>query len=637
MSCTGPGGTSDEVSATLTVRPQTPTASAPDAPSRPTVTEGDEQLAVSWSAPDANGAAIDDYDVRYKRTSASSWRSHSFSGTGTSTTISSNLDNGLEYEVQVRAHNDEGESDWSASGTGTPRTVPAAPARPNISEGDEELAVSWTAPADNGAALTDYDVWYKRSSAASWTNHVFIGTGTRTTIGSNLTNGTEYAVRVRAQNAAGESDWSASATGTPRDEPDAPDAPALTPGNTQLAVSWRAPDANGAAIDEYEVEYKRNVTSVTTWSERTVTGTSATLTGLSNGVEYVVRVRAHNAAGWSGWSASATARPALVPTLTVSPETSTDGAYTVSWGIARCFSVPFGGGQVCRVLQERVGASGSWTAVSGVSTTATSHGVTGKADGTYYYRLVIGTGTTAVVVAGPASVTVAEDEDETEPPDAPDAPAVTTGTGQLTVSWDAPADNGAAIDEYEVAYKRNVASVTTWRTRTVTGTRATISSNLANGVEYAVRVKAHNSAGWSDESADATGTPLAAPGTPSGPATSTGAHTLTWDAVTGAAEYGIQARRNGGSWASAGTVTGTSDDLTAVATGSWDYQVRACNAGGCGDWSASLTLTVSTGVTLRVSPETSTDGAYTVDWGQRPVFYGVDLAGVPGAAGAGGR
>ena len=66
--------------------------------------------------------------------------------------------------------------------------------------------MSWVAPDDNGAAITDYDVNYKQASASNWSNHPFTGTGTSTTI-TSLTNGVAYVVRVRAQNAAGESDW----------------------------------------------------------------------------------------------------------------------------------------------------------------------------------------------------------------------------------------------------------------------------------------------------------------------------------------------------------------------------------------------------------------------------------------------
>ena len=83
----------------------------------------------------------------------------------------------------------------------------------------QRLAVSWTAPAANGAAITDYDVRYRKQNSddtwpSTWSSHTHAGIGTSTTIGS-LTNGTAYQVQVRAANSAGDSGWSDSAEGTP--------------------------------------------------------------------------------------------------------------------------------------------------------------------------------------------------------------------------------------------------------------------------------------------------------------------------------------------------------------------------------------------------------------------------------------
>ena len=66
--CTGPGGTTGSVTATVTVNEEEEEDDPPDKPAKPTLTPGDEELSVSWSAPDDNGSAITDYDVQYKRT-----------------------------------------------------------------------------------------------------------------------------------------------------------------------------------------------------------------------------------------------------------------------------------------------------------------------------------------------------------------------------------------------------------------------------------------------------------------------------------------------------------------------------------------------------------------------------------------
>ena len=90
-----------------------------------------------------------------------------------------------------------------------------------------------------------------------------------------------------------------------------PSAPTnvLASGNAELTVTWDAPDNGGSAITGYTVQLK--LSSVSGWpsgsvTERTLTGTpparSHTFTGLSNGTEYTLRVKATNANGDSGWT-----------------------------------------------------------------------------------------------------------------------------------------------------------------------------------------------------------------------------------------------------------------------------------------------------------------------------------------------
>ena len=92
--------------------------------------------------------------------------------------------------------------------------VPSAPPAPAVSgETADSVTVSWTAPANPGSAITDYDVQYRVSGAASWTDAGHSGTGLTLTL-TGLTAGTDYEVQVRASNAEGPGAWSASATAT---------------------------------------------------------------------------------------------------------------------------------------------------------------------------------------------------------------------------------------------------------------------------------------------------------------------------------------------------------------------------------------------------------------------------------------
>ena len=105
---------------------------------------------------------------------------------------------------------------------------------------------------------------------------------------------------------------------SPVEQCDAPDdAPAnlaATGGNAQIRLTWG--DPNDATITEYEI--RSRLSSATTqgaWGEISGSGastTSHTLTGLTNGTEYTVQVRAVNASG-NGPPSTATGTPTAPP------------------------------------------------------------------------------------------------------------------------------------------------------------------------------------------------------------------------------------------------------------------------------------------------------------------------------------
>ena len=111
------------------VRAQT---SVPGAPTIDTVEAGSSTslitLAVTWTAPASDGgSAIESYDVRFIKTADdetddANWTVEEKvweSGDGTLSTTISGLTDSTEYDVQVRAVNDQGEGAWSTTETGT--------------------------------------------------------------------------------------------------------------------------------------------------------------------------------------------------------------------------------------------------------------------------------------------------------------------------------------------------------------------------------------------------------------------------------------------------------------------------------------------------------------------------------------
>ncbi|MXY17489.1 MAG: hypothetical protein F4Y57_10970, partial [Acidobacteria bacterium] len=200
-----------------------PSAEAPDAPSAPTLTAGETWLEASWTAPADNGSAITGYDVHYRETGGN-WTDANHTGAGTTKRITG-LTADTAYQVRVRASNSEGEGDWSPEASGRTDVaveVPDAPSAPTLTAGETWLDVAWTAPADNGAAITGYDLHY-RETGGNWTDANHIGT-TATKRIDGLTADTAYEVRVRASNAEGAGDWSPAASGRTDAVADANDA-----------------------------------------------------------------------------------------------------------------------------------------------------------------------------------------------------------------------------------------------------------------------------------------------------------------------------------------------------------------------------------------------------------------------------
>ena len=121
----GAGARELEAEQTFTIR-VTDEREPPEVPEAPAISgETADSLTVSWSEPENTGPAITDYDVQYREKGMGRFIDGDQQGPGRTLTLS-DLEPGTVYEVQVRATNDEGTSDWSESGEGmtiTPLTV----------------------------------------------------------------------------------------------------------------------------------------------------------------------------------------------------------------------------------------------------------------------------------------------------------------------------------------------------------------------------------------------------------------------------------------------------------------------------------------------------------------------------------
>ena len=177
-----------------------------------------------------------------------------------------------------------------------------------------QLAVdlSWTAPtSDGGSAITSHQYRYKL------TNTAFGNWNTITNSAANGANATSYTVKgltsmgtpplnftfeVRAINDNGNGAESDPATAT-MDVPDNIGVSTTTIGNGQVEFAWATPANNGSAILRYVYFVYDNVSNTyvvpqnTTIPNSDADTTSFTITGLTNGVEYSIVIKAVNTVG----------------------------------------------------------------------------------------------------------------------------------------------------------------------------------------------------------------------------------------------------------------------------------------------------------------------------------------------------
>ena len=359
----------DDGSASETLRSAIfPSSRAPSAPETLSLTTNRGDVTLDWTPPtDTGSSAITKYQYRVSNDGGSTWspdftdvpdqNSDSDQADERSYTISS-LTLGTEHTIEVRAHNAT-RPGASGSRTVTPATTPGRPQHVNATAGNQQVALTWSAPSsDGGSPITHYQYRVRDETDNVWLPG--FATGLLTVPDSDadmdlsdelsltvtgLTNGHQYKFNIRAHNDQGGSGV-ADAEATPVGAPDAPASLTATPGNTQATLAWTPPASDGgAAITKYQ--YQVSDDGGTTWSpdwtdvpDGSDTGTdqaderTVTVTGVANGTLHTFQVRAVNSEG-NGDLREATATPAAGPSTPDAPASLTaipgDAQVTLTW------------------------------------------------------------------------------------------------------------------------------------------------------------------------------------------------------------------------------------------------------------------------------------------------------------------
>ena len=322
----GAGARELEAEQTFTIR-VTDEREPPEVPEAPVISgETAESLQVSWNEPDNTGPAITDYDVQYREKGTGRFIDAQYDGPGRTLTLS-DLKAGTDYEVQVRATNEEGTSAWSASGEGrtvTPLTVVMASGTEPPVSGPFTVRFSFSEPV-TGFGGSDVETGQDPACVDDQNNTVFCdpGIGALQTTDDRVFTTTvtprtdrvahSYTLRLTVPGGAVRS----SVGSKPNEEPEEPLEVRVAPpgvtepissiglrassGSGSVRLSWNRPSEDGgSAIIRYEVRYQAVGEAWSEWENVAAGVRGVTVGNLINGREYVFEVRAVNALGKGG-------------------------------------------------------------------------------------------------------------------------------------------------------------------------------------------------------------------------------------------------------------------------------------------------------------------------------------------------
>ena len=357
--------------------------------------------------------------------------------------------------------------------------------------GDRAVTLAWTAPAAGGTP-TSYSVQYRPSGTGVWLSAGSV-TATSASV-TGLTGGTLYDFQVIAVGTY-VSSTPETTTATPYATATVPQNVTFTAGDESATVAWTAPaDAGTNLITKYVVE----LTGPSGTVASDVTGTTTTLTGLSNGTSYSVRVFAVTADGNGAKSAVLATIPSAFAEAPVLAVTEGNETLDLEW------TTPTSDGSAITQYEVEFSSS-TGTTTSTTLPTVREFAATGLTNGDFYKSRVRAYNSRGAGAWSAMNTSV--------PRTVPGVPATfdaLPGTASVQLSWTAPAFNGGAtIDSYTVEYREVGAAA--WTTSSATGTATgTELTGLDNGVAYEFRISAVNEAGSGAATVIESATPFAA-------------------------------------------------------------------------------------------------------------------------------
>ena len=464
-----------EASASSTAKPYTTS----DAPTLTSAAIDNGNLSISFTPPTATGGSpVTSYE--YSVDNGANW----IGGVTSSPYLVGALDSNINPQVRLRALNLRGAG--VASNT---ITKPGSPFISSIDSGDMTLSSNFASPVSNGGQpILSY--LYSIDNGAHWLE-ISPADISKPLIISGLTNGSAYTVKIRAVNALGTGEVTASSA-APGTVPDAPLISSVGSANGRITfIATDGPSNGGSAVIgmAYSFDAGLNWTSLPLQAS----GSLYSISGLANLTEYHLQLRAKNSAGWGNLSTDHAVTPhRTVPSAPVISSSVADNAK-----IMLNYSMPTDdGGSSITGYEYSINNGVSWFAATSVSGQIR---ISGLVNGTMYKVILRAINTTGSSLKS----NEASNTPMATVPAMPQGSAVIGSNNTINISLRLIDDGGEPITGYDYAINGS----TVWLPATYnSGSPSSVSiPNQRNDFASLVRLRAKNIVGTSTASADMAG------------------------------------------------------------------------------------------------------------------------------------
>ncbi|MET0422451.1 MAG: fibronectin type III domain-containing protein, partial [Actinoplanes sp.] len=382
----------------------------------------------------------------------------------------------------------------------TPGVPASAPADVTATPGDGQVTIEFTEP-DPGSAgsisgyqvkLDDGEWWEVQAHQVDTPPLARIAGDKWTFTRDGLTNGTSYLVQVRASTSVGPGAPSTAVKVTPQGKPTAPRELTATADDNSAKLTFLPSENDGGATGfTYQVSTDQGGKWATiTTAAGAKESLTATVTGLTNGQDAVIWLRANNSVGASDHIVATVTPASPSPSASSSSPTPSPSVSSSSPTPKPSVTTPT---VTPTTTKPTVTPTTTTPTVTPTTVTPTTASPTPSPSATATSSPTPSPSASAIVPLAPSGVTVS------------------AGVSSITVSWSAPTANGAKITGYRATASPGPATCTTSGTSCVLGG--------ASGTAYTVSVVALSAAGSSPSASSSSVTPTAPPVSDTVPAT----------------------------------------------------------------------------------------------------------------------